>query len=45
MVKKLDSFNKVYAIRRKIKISGEHLKGELFQARNDMEFQDFAYKN
>ena len=45
MVKKLDSFNKVYAIRRKIKISGEPLKSELFQAGNYVEFQDFAYKN
>ena len=41
----MDSFNKVDIIRRKIKISGEPVKGELFQVRNDMEFQNFAYKN
>ena len=43
--KKTDSFNKLKIFRRKTRINGEPLKGELFQARNNMEFQDFAYKN
>lgn len=45
MVKKSDSFNKLKIFRRKIRISGEPLKGELFQAKNDIKFQVFDYTN